>query len=229
MPDPVWDDPTIYDPMKHGPPYLPDVRTAMQTKNASVKAMINRVSNELVNEAQAMLESMTGDYGHSKMAELAALVAYLRGLAMVHQTHHWQTRGCAYYGDHLLFERLYGNVSGEVDSVAEKAVGTGQHLLVQPIMQTAHLGQVIKCLYRGAPVDPEPTGYVALSLRAELCFMVFLQLVYARLQASGGLSLGIDNQLQGIADKHEENLYLLRQRMGSRQASLPKPDAWKAT
>jgi len=201
----------------------------MQSKNASVKAMINKVSNELVAEAQAMLEAMSADYGHLKMSELAVLVAYLRALSTVHQTHHWQTRGGHYYGDHLLFERLYSNVSGEIDGVAEKAIGTGQHLLVQPIMQTAHLGQIMKCLYRDAPVDPDPQGYVALSLRAELCFMVFLQLVYARLQASGGLSLGIDNQLQGIADKHEENLYLLRQRMGSRQASGPKPDAWKAT
>lgn len=223
MPDPVWDDPTSYDPMRHGPPYLPNVRTAMQTKNATVKAMLNRVSTELVTEAQALLESISADYGHVKMVELAGLVAYLRGLAMVHQTHHWQTRGDTYYGDHLLFERLYGNVSGEIDGVAEKAVGTGQHLLVQPLLQTKHLEWVMKYLYRGAPPNPDPLGYVAISLRAELCLMVFLQLAYARLQASGDLSFGIDNMLQGIADKHEESLYLLRQRMGHRQAS-----AWKA-
>jgi hypothetical protein len=198
----------------------------MRTKNATVVAMIRKASNEVVGEAQALLESMVADYGATKMAELAALVAYLRALSTVHQTHHWQTRGCSYYGDHLLFERLYNTANGEVDGVAEKAVGTGQHLLVQPIMQTAHLGQVLKCLYNGAPVDPDPTGYVALSLRAELCFMVFLQLVYAHLETNGGLSLGVDNMLQGIADKHEESLYLLRQRMGQRQATALN---WKTT
>jgi len=198
----------------------------MRIKNASVANMIRKASDDILSGAQALLSSMVNDYGQAKMAELGALVAMLRALATVHQTHHWQTSGATYYGDHLLFERLYGNVNGEVDGVAEKAIGTGQHLLVQPIMQVAHLGQALKCLYADAPVNPDPTGYVAISLRAELCFMVFLQLAYASLEAGGNLTLGVDNHLQGIADKHEENIYLLRQRMGQRQA---KALNWKAT
>ena len=197
----------------------------MRVKNASTQMMLRKVSSSVLEDVQTLLETMVQDYGSSKMSELAALVAYLRALATVHQTHHWQTRGGDYYGDHLMFERLYGAASDEIDGVAEKAVGTGQHLLMQPVIQTEHLSMVLKSLYQGAPVDPDPCSYVALSLRAEMFFMVFLQLVYARLKGNGTLSLGVDNMLQGIADKHEESLYLLQQRSGQRRASAL---AWKA-
>ena len=52
-----------------------------------------------------------------------------------------------------------------------------------------------------------------LSVRAELRFMAFLEMIYSRLESSEQLSLGVDNFLQGIADKHEGLLYLLKQRV----------------
>lgn len=198
----------------------------MRIKNAAVANIVRKASEESLSDAQALFNSMLNGYAGAPAAELGVLLSALKALAVVHQSHHWQTRGVTYYGDHLLFERIYGNVDGEVDGIAEKAVGFGPHLLVQPIVVSTHQLMVLKWLYSGAPVDPDPQQYVNLSLRAEYGFMVLLHLAYAGLEKSGLLSLGVDNRLQGIADKHEENIYLLQQRAGQRQASAL---SWKAT
>jgi hypothetical protein len=168
----------------------------MRIKNAAVANMMRKASEESLSDAQALFNSMLNGYAGAPAAELGVLLSALKALAVVHQSHHWQTRGVTYYGDHLLFERIYGNVDGEVDGIAEKAVGFGPHLLVQPIVVSTHQ------------------------------LMVLLHLAYAGLEKSGLLSLGVDNRLQGIADKHEENIYLLQQRAGQRQASAL---SWKAT
>ena len=110
----------------------------------------------------------------------------------------------------------------EVDSTAEKALGIGSSLsLVDPKVQASQMANILRVL---EPPITDATGYVASSLRAELYFATFLQLVYRKLEAEQKLSLGLDNFLQGLADKHEENLYLLQQRMSMRQASRKTAD-----
>jgi len=45
---------------------------------------------------------------------------------------------------------------------------------------------------------------------------MLLKGVYELLDSEGHLTLGLDNFLQGLADAHETNLYLIQQRLGGK-------------
>jgi DNA-binding ferritin-like protein len=206
----IWQDPTGYDHDLHGPPYLPP-KTAAEVKPV-VRALIRTAAHGKVGNHQAVFDSLIAAYGTLPKPELGALLAFLRTLAVIHQSHHWQTRGEAFYADHLLFDRLYNDVIPEIDGVAERAVGSGSRMLVAPALQVVQVGELTKVLYHGASPDPAAPDLIALSLHAELWFLIFVQGVARRMKAAGALSRGTDNLLAGIEDKHEEHVYLLKQR-----------------
>lgn len=207
--DNVWGDPANYDPAVDAPPYL---EKKMLVKNASVAQMVRNASPAVVADVEGIVQGMVAPFGHAPRSDLAALLAFTRALAHVHQAHHWMTRGRDFYQDHLLFERIYNTAAGEIDPLAEKAVGTGSYLYVHPVLQLKNMGTALQCYYNGLPTDPNPMLYPLVSLKAELCYMLVLQCVYDCLERDGLLSMGIDNLLQGFADHHEESLYLLKQR-----------------
>jgi hypothetical protein len=217
----LWHDPLTYDHMRHGPPYLPEMSVRMASLPPTVRVGVDQESDALHQTWQKILDSV----GNAPMCELAILLAFLKAEAWVHQAHHWQTRGCSYYGDHLLFERLYNDANGMVDGLAEKAVGTGSRMLVQPVEQAESMLAVVRCLCGDGPADPSAEEFGWISLRAVLRFLAVERMVYESLESKGQLSHGIDNMLQGIADKHEEFVYLLKQRTSSKTASTPDP--WK--
>ncbi len=206
----IWHDPTMYDPLVDGPPYLPPRRNSTVTasqKNAddaSVLALLAQI-----------LQRFVADLGGSPMAELAAVLAFLRAESTIHQSHHWQTRGSTFYGDHLLYERLYNDVQGLIDPLAERTVGSGSHLLVNPVNTITHTAVLVQTLYGGVPGNPSPDDLAIVSLRMVLRFLAFQKMVYLILEKRGQLTHGTDNLLQGIADKHEEHVYLLKQRTDS--------------
>jgi DNA-binding ferritin-like protein len=240
----VWHDPTTYDHLRMGPPYLPgpaDTKAFGRPKQANgipdsdslaqVRALI---AKEAANEEVAnVLAHFLLDYGQHSMAELAALLAFLRAANVLHQTHHWQTRGPQFYGDHLLFERVYNDTLAMIDKLAERTVGAGSPALVNPVIQSTHQLLIIKELYNGAPIEASPDQCALISLKAVLKFLVLQGLVYKVLEGKGLLTHGTDNLLQDIADKHEEFVYLLQQRTGAKVSSAVKTardaSAWKAT
>jgi hypothetical protein len=145
------------------------------------------------------------------------LLAFLRAAAFVHQTHHWQTRGQTYYGDHLLFERLYGESVALIDDIAERAVGSVPnmgHLLVQPLLQAGHLARLVWMFHPQEEHETQmgPDSYAATSLAVERHLLDVIPILRGRMEAAGRLSLGTDNLLQGVSDKHESFIYLLQQR-----------------
>ena len=228
----VWHDPMTYDHLRMGPPYLPgpyDHKAVGRPKFASefVRGPVRKlIANEVKTadaELSGLLQHFVGEYEAMPMAELGALLAYLRGLNFIHWTHHWQTRGGSFYGDHQLFMRLYEETVPMIDSIAERTVGAGGVVLVHPVVQAAHCAAIVDSLYNGAPINPGPEDYVLLSLKGCLRFLVLLRMVYDALDQRGLLTHGTDNLLQGVADKHEEFVYLLKQRSAVRTAS----DAWK--
>ena len=62
--------------------------------------------------------------------ECKKYLAFLKALKEYYQYCHWVSKGDPYYGDHLLFERLYNEVSGQIDSAAEKFIGLGDESIV---------------------------------------------------------------------------------------------------
>lgn len=144
-------------------------------------------------------------YPEQEYAELGVLLGYLRSLGIVHQSHHWQTLGKNYYGDHLLYERLYNDIVKEADLLAEKIVGVGDARLTNYFAQLENM----KCFLNGVSKGEELSVE---SYRAELMFLVAGELITELLERKGILTRGLEQSLGNILDKHEEHVYLLKQR-----------------
>ena len=185
----VWHDPTSYDPGRHAPPYLTKLSSAQ-------RGTLPRINPKV---ARRFTDEKT---------PLTSLLAVLRAAAFLHQTHHWQTSGHQYYGDHLLFERLYNESQTFIDQVAERAVGSEGESSVNPLQQVDLVGQLVKMVAVGST----PSEMVTVSLRLEKLVLETIALTLAQLKNNGALSNGTDNLLQGAADLHETFLYLLQQR-----------------
>jgi DNA-binding ferritin-like protein len=202
----IWQDPSSYNPYLHGPPYLPGMQAHLDRKaTVNAKEFLSRVGTT---------ELPTGH-------ELPAILTLLRALSMIHQTHHWLTAGKTSYGDHLLFDRIYGDLAGEIDAIGERSVGTGS-VNLNPSVQAHQMAEVIEALCGGEEQNAD--SYVATSLKAEQWFVECVKRVAESMKATGNLSRGTDNLLAGIEDKHEEHVYLLTQR--GKTASV---DPWKVT
>ena len=182
----IWQDPSSYDPYLHGPPYLPSTRL----KAAS---------------------QVFGSFATAPGTELAALLVFLRAVAMVHQTHHWVTKGASSFADHLLFERLYNGMLAEIDAVAERTAGGPGTLLIADFRaQSACVTDILN--YLGQPAD-DGISMVQKSLEAEELLGIGITKVVEAMRVNNTLSRGTDNLIAGIEDKHEEHKYLLQQRL----------------
>lgn len=204
----ILHDPTTYDPALHGPPYLP--KTA--DRKPVVQGMLRKAAMGKAAQFFKVVQGHIGPFAGLPYGELAAVLTMLRGLAVVHQSNHWATKGATYYADHLLFDRLYGNLTAEIDGVAERAVGLGGIGLVDPVSLAKQTAIVVGELCAGMPASANPDERVAVSLNAELKFLLMMQILTKEMQTKGTLSRGTDNLLAGVEDKHEEHVYLLKQR-----------------
>jgi len=196
----IWVDPLTYDLSSNGPPYLPEV--GLRTASAGDLSILGGLVAAF----------------DEPMAELGAVVSLLRAASIVHQSHHWQTRGGNFYGDHLLFDRLYTDSLGFIDQVAERAVGSGSRNLVCPKTQLRLASGLVQ-LWCSHSEEPTSFDMVTVSLAVEQCVVACLKDARGSLESKGQLTDGTDNLLQGVSDKHEEFLYLLQQRQGGRTAS----------
>jgi DNA-binding ferritin-like protein len=147
---------------------------------------------------------------------LQGLLSVLRAQYMSYQTSHWQSAGQAYYGNHLLFQRLYEQVQEEVDAVAEKAVGYLGPEVVDVVPQ-AEL--VLSWVGRwGQEADHHKRG-----LQSEHDVQAVLQAAYDAIKAAKAMTLGLDDWIMATASAHDTNAYLLQQVLrapGARVASL---------
>lgn len=72
----------------------------------------------------------------AKIAE--RLLQQLQGVKVAAQLLHWNSRGPSGYSDHLLFERVYGKMDDQIDTLAEKYVSYfGQSVPVAAMMPAA--------------------------------------------------------------------------------------------
>jgi len=130
-------------------------------------------------------------------------VGILMGLSIIHQTAHWLCKGESYYGKHLLFAKLYENVSTDLDLAAEKLIGVFGDEFLNP---KKHM-EISKHF-----VDEyDSTDFTQRSLDAELAFLSFSEELYEEIKENKNMSLGLDDLIAGIASNHEENVYLLKQ------------------
>ena len=142
---------------------------------------------------------------------LAWFLAMLRAAHQLHWTAHWQTHGPSFFADHLLFERLYNGVTEEIDGLAEKLVGINGMDAVNPVNQMHAVAELTDRWVQLWP-DRTPEGLVGRAAQIESDILEALR----ELLNPGFSGLpGLDNLLQGFADNHETNSYLLTQRAQS--------------
>lgn len=167
--------------------------------------------NDTLVSVSDTLEELCATWRGSELCEMSVLLSATRALAMLHQTHHWVSRGESYYGDHLLFDRLYNDVNGEADRVAEKLVGlSGNVEGLNPVAIAAQATRVLELIVSGMPAD-----LALVSLEAERFHVSLLSAVVTALDMQGKLTDGLDNLLAELADAHEGNVYLLSRRVSA--------------
>lgn len=199
----VWQDPTGYDVQRHGPPYLPT--KLAHDKRAAVRSWLCRQA--------AFYDTGPSMISDEPYSVLAQMLAGLRAGYLLHQTAHWQTRGAAYYGDHMLYQRIYEDTQEGIDGLAERLVGlTGDPTQVALCDQVSLIHQFVKLFHEGAPASPLPDELPNIGLRAEVILLGVFDEVIKRLQSADAMTAGLDDLLPAIAGKHEEFVYLLKQR-----------------
>lgn len=134
----------------------------------------------------------------------------LRTMYVHYQNLHWESKGANFYGDHLMFQRLYEVVAEETDTVAEKILGlTGNPLWVSDRHSLQHGFDTIQIWYEIAGAEDG----VSRALFSEAYFLEQLDYVRSILEDNDSLTYGLDDMLSSFASKHEEHIYLLRQRL----------------
>ena len=137
------------------------------------------------------------------------LISCLRIVSQISQHSHWVTKGTNYYGDHLLFERIYNDVVLEVDGFAEKMVCLAGEESANPIKIAELVNENIS-KYMGEGTSPEVL--INNVLNASKYLMEEITFLYSELESSDGLSLGLDDMLTAMHSSHETHVYLLEQR-----------------
>jgi len=157
-------------------------------------------------------DNFISEWGSTPYPQLSVALVYLKFLALVHQNHHWVTKGDPFYGDHLLFSKLYEETIEDIDTVAEKAIGLGSTANVDLMLTTSQVMKLVKN-YGMTTTMPSPAELAKRSYLAEMNFLKVMAHLADCLKECGTLTRGLDNMLQGIEDRHEGHVYLLKQRV----------------
>lgn len=145
---------------------------------------------------------------------LGALNA-LRAAYQVYRNAHWQVRGDDYYGNHLLFQRLYEETEAQVDLLAEQIVGTwGSQALGEDGMADEVQWWVEEMSKAGSPL--------ANSLEAAKASRHALAEAYAAMEATGQMTLGWDDLLMSLSREKDQHVYLLQQASAKAKTSFRK-------
>jgi hypothetical protein len=199
-------------PVQTGTPMWEGSRATGDTPLLLAQPFYAKALDMLAEQAATRTAYLDGAPGQKDVVKgaLFQLLALLRAQAFLYQTAHWQVHGDHFYGNHLLFERLYEGLGPQIDELAEKMVG--------------YLGP--------EAVNPEPaaqlmTGWIAkwghgddpffTAFKAEEDCQRVIKGAYDAIEASGLMTLGLDDWLMATASAHEENQYLIQ------QVSRPEP------
>ena len=137
--------------------------------------------------------------------ELSSFLALLRAAHQAHWTAHWTVSGDNFYGDHLMFERLYTSITAEIDGLAEKIVK-----MCGP--ESVRLSDQLAMMHKLANRWETQPDAIARAEMIESDIQIEVDAVHAVLKREGVMTMGMDNFLQGVADAHETPEYLLGQR-----------------
>lgn len=135
---------------------------------------------------------------------LCDVLGCLRAQYLSYQTSHWMVKGGSFYGNHLLFQRLYKSVQEQVDQLAEKIVG---YLGTEAVSLNYQMRHISDYTYRWSSIDCNHKR----GLQSEADLQQALKRAYDGIKQAQAMSLGLDDWIMATANAHEENEYLLQQ------------------
>jgi len=135
---------------------------------------------------------------------LCDVLGCLRAMYLSYQTSHWQVVGGSFYGNHLLFQRLYKSVEEQVDSLAEKISG---YLGSEAVSLNYQMRHISEYTYRWSSIGCNHKR----GLQSEADLQQALKRAYDGIKQAQAMSLGLDDWIMATANAHEENEYLLQQ------------------
>jgi len=134
------------------------------------------------------------------------MVAYLKAIYTIHQQNHWLSKGDHFYGNHLLFQRLYESAQEDLDSIAEKCIGIFGEESVDYKFQLKVTQNIMNKYVSQKGLEQ--------SLSAEKDYLKILKTCYIVLKEKDSMTLGLDDMIMSIYSKREESVYLLQQALG---------------
>jgi DNA-binding ferritin-like protein len=169
---------------------------------------ISDATAKTLKEAIRIMSMAQQDVTTVSSSELfAKLISGLYALYTLQRIAHWRSSGEMFYGDHLMYQRMYEATNDEIDAVTERALGsTRDDTMLEPVKFLSLATQSMKSVCSTADVASS-------LLNAENALIAAIVVILEALKASSKLTDGIENLLQGIADKHEEHVYLLSRRL----------------
>ena len=132
-------------------------------------------------------------------------------IAWYHAAHH-VTKGTGFGGDHVsIYGEIYTQLDEDLDGIVEKGIGlTGDETLADPV---SSLSLAATKLAQYPSAANQSADMIACSaFEISKVYVQFLEQTYQQFEASGSMSLGLDDLLQSLANQYETYVYLLQQR-----------------
>ena len=131
-------------------------------------------------------------------------------IAWYHAAHH-VTKGTGFGGDHVnIYGEIYTQLDEDLDMIVEKGIGlTGNETLADPVSSLSLAATLLSKYPASANQSADQIACTAFEVSKS--YVAFLEQTYSQFEACG-MSLGLDDLLQGLANQYETYVYLLQQR-----------------
>lgn len=145
---------------------------------------------------------------------LVAYIGYLRAAYQWFHSAHHVTRGVGFYGDHIQYSEIYQDYLVLVDGATEKALGLTNDENVANPLATLQIACDALTQYP-VPTSSTSLGIATTALQIEKDYIALVEELFAFLEESDCLSLGLNDFLAATANQHETFVYKLQQRIKS--------------
>jgi len=133
-------------------------------------------------------------------------IAYIQAVYAIHQFSHWLCKSPQFYGNHLLFQRIYEAAGDRLDAAVEKTIGVFGNDAINPNDQMATLKKLVG--------KYSSEDHLTNSLAIEEAFLSVAKETYEALKESNDITLGLDDLIMAQCNEAETSVYLLKQAMG---------------
>jgi DNA-binding ferritin-like protein len=198
---------------------IQDIKTHDSLENTADSKIVDRIKalaeEHYLREIQKKAQEISISEPKKVDLDIKPLMEFLACLKLnltYIQSAHWISKGKSFYGDHLLFERIYGELVEEMDAYAEKVIALSSDEVVNPIevlnIAAERLPKIIK--FDGNHDGSDLANY---AVNSEKYVLSELEALYDMLKKEDKMTMGLDDMLMTMHNNHEGHIYLIRQRI----------------